>query len=146
MYHYSTPHNVEFSHNVTFESSAKIASPNPRHVKKKEPPRNFRLVTLVPILVILVILVKNYTGTKDDHNSVLKNDEKSELPFPSISPFNEQPQLRPLVISGPSGVGKGTLINMLVEFYNQEYEESDILKNEDHHPLSFSVSHTTSKC
>jgi guanylate kinase len=42
---------------------------------------------------------------------------------------------RPLLISGPSGVGKGTLIERLMEFYNEE----------DGLHFKFSVSHTTRK-
>ena len=42
---------------------------------------------------------------------------------------------KPLLISGPSGVGKGTLIERLMDFYNEE----------DGLHFKFSVSHTTRK-
>jgi len=58
---------------------------------------------------------------------------------------SSHPVLRPLVISGPSGVGKGTLINMLFVFYNQKVDWIEPGGYDDHHPLSFSVSHTTSE-
>jgi guanylate kinase len=43
---------------------------------------------------------------------------------------------RPVVICGPSGVGKGTLIELLFQRFTSNSDDSD-------KPLGFSVSHTT---
>ena len=49
---------------------------------------------------------------------------------------------RPIVIAGPSGVGKGTLINKLLEHYTPSDEEGDEA-NKGGDYFGFSVSHTT---
>jgi len=56
-------------------------------------------------------------------------------------------RLRPLVIAGPSGVGKGTLIDMLLKHYSIKSTINDNSDNEENGSSSkhfgFSVSHTT---
>ena len=49
---------------------------------------------------------------------------------------------RPIVIAGPSGVGKGTLINKLLEHYTPSDEDGDDA-NKGGDYFGFSVSHTT---
>ena len=49
---------------------------------------------------------------------------------------------RPIVIAGPSGVGKGTLINKLLEHYTPSDEDGDEA-NKGGDYFGFSVSHTT---
>ena len=94
----------------------------------------FRLSFKVMISILAVVFLIIKIGQSDSDERV----------HPSIYEYEHQhPQLRPLVISGPSGVGKGTLINMLVEFYNQNLDWIDPEDHKHHHPLSFSVSHTT---
>lgn len=72
-----------------------------------------------------------------------RDNSYNEQLFEPIHHHHEHPQLRPLVISGPSGVGKGTLIQMLVDYYNVKIDWIDPEDHQHHHPLSFSVSHTT---
>ncbi len=68
---------------------------------------------------------------------------------------HEVVQFKPLVISGPSGVGKGTLINKLIDYYNHKVDEA-VESHEFqttststsstpimHELFGFSVSHTT---
>jgi len=52
-------------------------------------------------------------------------------------------QPRPIVVAGPSGVGKGTLINKLLDYYTPESERhgDEATKGGDY--FAFSVSHTT---
>ena len=50
---------------------------------------------------------------------------------------------RPIVIAGPSGVGKGTLINKLLEHYTPEEEDDEDGANKGGDYFGFSVSHTT---
>lgn len=62
--------------------------------------------------------------------------------------YAEHVRHRPLIISGPSGVGKGTLIDKLLNFYNHQWyyyedDESEFSVSDVH--FKFSVSHTTRK-
>ena len=52
-------------------------------------------------------------------------------------------QPRPIVVAGPSGVGKGTLINKLLDYFTPESERhgDEATKGGDY--FAFSVSHTT---
>ena len=64
---------------------------------------------------------------------------------------DEMEQYRPLVISGPSAVGKGTMINKLVNHYNHKIDEAvdshefNVDDKSIHDVFGFSVSHTTRK-
>ena len=48
---------------------------------------------------------------------------------------------QPVVICGPSGVGKGTIINMLMSEYNNNMDDDN--DNDTNKVFGFSVSHTT---
>lgn len=89
----------------------------------------------------------------DDYYYEEEEGDYKEFHNPSLSLF------RPLVISGPSGVGKGTLITKLVDFYNHKIQDAidshefthddddshdETNKNSNTHDIfAFSVSHTT---
>jgi guanylate kinase len=112
--------------------------------------------TLLTMLFVLVrfqsmsanFISRNFTsGAFDYEKRMFETDD-------TLSIFNgnhhDPVAFRPLVVSGPSGVGKGTLINKLVEFYNHRVDEMidshefQVEDNQNIHELfGFSVSHTT---
>jgi len=66
--------------------------------------------------------------TAEAHSSPLRPDGLNELDA-RVSALELQERRRPVVVCGPSGVGKGTLLNRLMKEYPDEF--------------GFSVSHTT---
>ena len=95
------------------------------HSNTDHPTKRSGSPILVAIFLVLSVLifVKGFilSGASSDSKTVI-NSENDIIH-------------RPLLISGPSGVGKGTLIEKLMEFYNDD---------EGLH-FKFSVSHTTRK-
>ena len=70
-------------------------------------------------------LVADPTSMPDDNDNKISHHQENFI--------NEANNMyKPIVICGPSGVGKGTLINKLMEYYSEKY-------------FGFSVSHTTRK-
>ena len=65
--------------------------------------------------------------------TLMPDDDSNEMSLEQESPSSDANNMyKPIVICGPSGVGKGTLINMLIDYYSEKY-------------FGFSVSHTTRK-
>lgn len=79
---------------------------------------------------------------------VASGSSNTEQRNSNLGQHDSEIQFKPLVISGPSGVGKGTLINKLIDHYNhkidQVVESNEFQTNDMIHGLfGFSVSHTT---
>jgi len=146
-------------------------------IKGKNMPYSSRTRTTLKIslflaLVVIFLLIKRYEFSSNIFhlNSLLTNtetksgndDEPIETSTINSSFDDLEEQLisstgeiaetqaatyRPLVISGPSGVGKGTLIEKVVEYYNHQVD--DVLESHEfeegslHNMFGFSVSHTT---
>mmetsp|Transcript_19277 Transcript_19277/g.36001 ORF Transcript_19277/g.36001 Transcript_19277/m.36001 type:complete len:552 (-) Transcript_19277:899-2554(-) len=117
------------------------------------------------------VALSSTTATVKVHPSFALTDEEDEevsLVFGSIAPTNNielthhpaivsafstaqrvtntSIQPRPLVIAGPSGVGKGTLIDMLLQFYAAEstsHDNAAKIYGTTSEYFGFSVSHTT---
>lgn len=148
MYSQHHDHSIEFSSRLSvdrsFERHGYSAVGTELHSNDFKVARRIGLTRLVLSIsvIIFLILILLLAGFISGISSFAEDSNDSVgLPSPSLTPWNDHPALRPLVISGPSGVGKGTLINLLFEFYNKEFESSS--NSDEHHPLSFSVSHTT---
>mmetsp|Transcript_9948 Transcript_9948/g.18680 ORF Transcript_9948/g.18680 Transcript_9948/m.18680 type:complete len:343 (-) Transcript_9948:67-1095(-) len=163
LYHQSLPTVTDEKNNVI--NCTSISATNTWSINGSAVITFQKKLILIPVLLILFLLKYDVTllfrlnsprrdwnfwkiitnATTASHNGYVTGGNRTE------KNYAQQPLLRPLVISGPSGVGKGTLIDMLVKYYNQQ----DVMDNNGttggkmatdldvHYPLGFSVSHTT---
>uniref|UniRef100_A0A7S4QCM8 Guanylate kinase-like domain-containing protein n=1 Tax=Ditylum brightwellii TaxID=49249 RepID=A0A7S4QCM8_9STRA len=81
---------------------------------------------------------KGLRGSRGQKQPPTNNSNNTQKPT-NVSPKTNELHPRPIVVAGPSGVGKGTLINKILEKYNSIPIQKDQTKDY----FGFSVSHTT---